>query len=607
MEMNAMEETKKPRVDDHEGSNTKLQHLPQPIIHHIMHLLLCKDATKLSALSKDFYSHWISFPVLDFNYDFFQPKDNSDETFFTYIQRIIELRGPHIKDTLQKLNFTYHGEIKPTNPHLYRTAFDALLDFVMESNCKEITFDLRITVPYRFILQGKSIINQIVSYDKFVPLFSSMFLTVLKLTGLRFSPIVDAFITCPMLQELLINSCEGFHTIVVSCPSIKKVEVKFCLGLGAFQVEGEKLESFIFEGIRIYNTGLQPCDVHLPVCDSLRYLHLSKVKVLTDYLNEVATEFLYLGRCDLSVNLQIYNPHIRVLEMECNNKVENLVLNTPNLESFKFTAFERQACTLNILACLALRILKLRDVITITDEWVKNVLLRLVCLEDVELLNCIMLQQIILKTEILKKFSLYGCLDLRELVLETPNLVEFNYIGSLGIYVQILSGKCSGNIRLSRNTSDHLLWFENMTEFLRSFDHFKNITFTCSTTEDMIFPREFVWLNKIPPLYDVKHIRFQAENIPSNEVVTRLVECLLWFVPKPLTLTLSSNSSGKTGTLKFGYVRRRVEERGSEQCCSSLPIKCWKHFVLKVQYEGFDDEEPMTQCLEKFFAPYMRY
>lgn len=78
-------------------------------------------------------------------------------------------------------------------------------------------------------------------------------------------------------------------------------------------------------------------------------------------------------------------------------------------------------------------------------------------------------------------------------------------------------------------------------------------------SKDVIFPREFMWMNRTPPLFDVRHVRFEMGEIPNDEVVAQLVECLMWFVPKPQTVALTSFGSGKTRTLKV---------RLTKLCCS---------------------------------------
>ncbi|XP_028808600.1 uncharacterized protein LOC114763158 [Neltuma alba] len=501
----------------------ELEDLPDHVIHQIMHFLPYEEATKFSVLSRSFNSYWLSFPTLNFSYKSTLSEDVSYQTFFNIVQKTLQSRGPYIKGSLHNLSLSYNDKssIFPSSlrkrgrsdSNSYRQVFDVLLNFAVENNVKEINFDI---IFHGFSQLGDIMNNINVTHDSLLPLFSSQFLTVLKLTGIKILPF-DAFMKCPKLTELLFKSCDGFQTInVSSSSSLKQFEVKWCKGLQAIQIlDGKSLQSFKFEG---------------------------------------------------------YDD-------------------------------QDQQCTLDISDCLAVRVLKLTTATTITDEWLKKTIQGLSYLEELEICNCNLLEKIEFEKYSLKRFSLFDCLELKEVVVDVPNLLEFDFNGSIEYPICILSAKCNGNILLPYGISNLVL----VKEFLSCFDHFKDLSLSCFRFEYMIVPRHDMQLDTLSALYDLRHIKLEAieESLPSGRTLTKLLEGLLWLMPRLQTITLYSHVTKTTSTLKFKY-GKKVESKNLKvgDCCYDVLIKCWRHYELKIEFEGFD--EYVRKYLENFFASSLR-
>ncbi|KAI9108157.1 hypothetical protein K1719_021030 [Acacia pycnantha] len=179
--------------------------------------------------------------------------------------------------------------------------------------------------------------------DTLLPLFSSQFLTVLKLTGIKIPP-VDACIKCPELKQLLINSYDGFRTINVSSSSpLKQVEVKYCKGLRAFQIlEGKSLQSFEFQGS---HCELPPCTVDISDCLSLRVLKLKAAKAITDeWLNRTMRSLSYLEelhicQCNLLEKIEFENYSLKKFTLWASLKQKKVVADVPNLLEFNFLGY----------------------------------------------------------------------------------------------------------------------------------------------------------------------------------------------------------------------------------------------------------------------------
>ncbi|KAF7824110.1 FBD-associated F-box protein [Senna tora] len=108
--------------------------------------------------------------------------------------------------------------------------------------------------------------------------------------------------------------------------------------------------------------------------------------------------------------------------------------------------------------------------------------------------------------------------------------------------------------------------------------------------------------NMVSPLHDVKHVIVKMGDILRGHTIPSLVESLLWLALKPDILTLESSFKRKKSTIKFKY-RWNAQKMDKEEdnCCIGLLIKCWRHYDLHIEYEGFDDNNGGNQ-LREFFA-----
>ncbi|XP_028808632.1 uncharacterized protein LOC114763187, partial [Neltuma alba] len=371
-----MEAGKKPKVDYTVNNNTKLENLPDHVIHQIMYLLPSKEAAKFSVLSKSFYSTWLSLPTL------------------------------HIEISRRRMK-----------------------------------------------------------YDSLRPVFSSQILTVLRLAGVRV-PLVDAFITCPKLEELLFRYCDGFQAIhVSSSSSLKRVKLKSCRQLEACQIllEGKSLNNFRSEGHQY---------------DDLRQ------------------------------------------------------------------------CALVIDFCRDLKVLKLTDATVITDKFDSS----------------------------LKKLSLYILgYEQIEILIDAPNLLEFYYVPRIRELPKLItSAKCSANISLI----PPFLPYTHDGSLLRNFlcccsNQFKDLTITCWKFELIICPKLPSQPVNVSSLYDLRHLKLEA----TDDTLPRDDPYFLILLLKSLLKMFKYGKKVEMTNLKVG------------ECCYNVPVKCWRHYEVEIEFQGFNESE----------------
>lgn len=86
----------------------------------------------------------------------------------------------------------------------------------------------------------------------------------------------------------------------------------------------------------------------------------------------------------------------------------------------------------------------------------------------------------------------------------------------------------------------------------------------------------------LPPLYGTKHLHIQIESHVKHPDVVGIVDSLLRFSPQVDTLSFCGNV--ELEMLKFTY-RDAADDEDEKPCCASLPWKCWRHELKKVELQ----------------------
>ncbi|PHT79337.1 hypothetical protein T459_17389 [Capsicum annuum] len=178
---------------------------------------------------------------------------------------------------------------------------------------------------------------------------------------------------------------------------------------------------------------------------------------------------------------------------------------------------------ININACVALKRLKLSSLV-VTDQWLENLLPNLLNLEIFDLYLCSSLRTVKISSNRLKYLILVSCNNLIEVDLDTPNFLGF-----------------SSDVRYGN---------------------------------DIVNPLPAFHL-KASPLLEVK-LKLIPETPDTN-----------WY--SELTKSLRNFNHSKAICLccddyKFTY-RDAADDEDEKPCCASLPWKCWRHELKKVELQ----------------------
>ncbi|KAI3451098.1 hypothetical protein Pfo_007763 [Paulownia fortunei] len=220
----------------------RISSLPEPILHHILSYLPTKDATKTCALSKTWNSAWKSFPVLDFNQYSFQESAYSRKSrknlkkvvqdFCDYVQESINRRGG--VTSIQKFQVVVNFNGCTLTRHRY---LDRWLNYAINNNVKDLVLahhtNARTNDVWRYVLpESLFTATSLENLDLFGCQFRLSNGIGFSLRKLRLSLVYideetlqSVLSHCCLLEELCIESCEGFQVVRVAGLKLESVDL----------------------------------------------------------------------------------------------------------------------------------------------------------------------------------------------------------------------------------------------------------------------------------------------------------------------------------------------------------------------------------------------
>ncbi|EXB80814.1 hypothetical protein L484_020068 [Morus notabilis] len=434
------------------------------------------------------------------------------------------------------------------------------------------------------------------------------------------------------LETLILSECQNLKTMFICNENLKCLELEHCNRLENIQVMVSGLESFSCS-FPDYRSATRSTDVNIASCKCLKFLKLERTMITDEWFRNNAAEFklletLILCECQGLKSMLIRNESLKCLELDSCTTLENVDVIVSGLESFSYSGKAAEISQINLASCKSLKFLKLERTM-ITDEWFRNNLAEFKLLETLILRECQKLENMFINNENLKCLELnYGS--------ELENVdVMVSGLESLQIYdrssthdqlhckinvkgCKLLNLQFSGELKPSpplqlissdvKNaeiclelgySSNECRGFQNsLRDFLNLFAHCDIVSLSSKSSSDtcyLIYPEQ-ERKALIPPLYDVKHLKIQVTVLIFKSMrIMELVDSLLWFSPHPESISVilyDSSCSTKEFIIKFYYgvpTNSEVEEDNVITCCSSSPVRCWRHDLTEVAIENFED------------------
>ncbi|KAL3718590.1 hypothetical protein ACJRO7_003678 [Eucalyptus globulus] len=476
-------------------------YLPQPIIQEIMSYLPLRIATQISILSKDWNHAFNTLPALEFDEETFERKDISghdaktkNDTFLEYVNGYISRRREHDLsiDLMSLLIFSSGDKLNSKVPKWIDTA--------SRLNLRALTLGRIVDYPNKR------------SYEQKCPDLISDTISVLHLSHLSMRGVK---MRLPRLEELVLHKAHESDNVVnklmLSCPTLRRVELINCFRSTDLLICGPKLETF-----------------------------------------------------EASAMLQNESFSISI-------SAPNLV--SFSYTSVFIMAFrDGQLSALQVHGAQNLRELAL-DLCVIGIRTIREAVSRLRLLETLRLKGSRYTERIRITHKNLKHLALTGFDSLVRVKTQTPNLVSFQYDGPNIVAIGPRDSTRLANARLEvdfgvRNKRRSYL---KAAKFLRYFGCCDSLTLACNGVEALVIPRE-IRGEMLPPLRDVKHLRLQILcNTSEADSSSQLTESLRWMCPdlETLVVNFEPRREEKTSSaISFGPHRDKYSRSNRKMGCS---------------------------------------
>ncbi|GMN57184.1 hypothetical protein TIFTF001_026267 [Ficus carica] len=553
-----------PEIDMEEVGIDKYSYLPEPIIHQIMSLLPTEDSTRISTLSKSSLLSWRSFPILDFDFYLMESTSRAVFTMDMFLNLVIHsLERRALRSDLRRLRFRaclHHRQ------HNVAVVVRRMVNFAIENKR-------------------------------------------MSLSGLQLD-FTNLVLSCPLIEEFSITDCSSKVGICMTVCSAKLKTAKFknWIGLDTIHMDNAAcLESFSYSGDTI-NEHFQI--INLSSCKSLKILKLDGVSITDKWLENLLSQFfsleiLKLKLCKQLKNLRISMGHLKIMSFKDCTSLENVDVVAQNLEFFRYSKklpFTGRRCNFNLSKCTNLKDLQLIGArLNVTPGWTEEEISTpgFSFLERLKIEGCKFLKTINFYAEHLKHLELRGCSTLQDTEIDAPNLVSFVYGGPVLTSSAIIFCKyqyAELHLYYLGLVNDY---YRRLRDFVGKFGHYQTLTLVCNADSQLIFPFETREMF-IARLFDLKHLNIVLKT-PIKSMVD-LIDGLLWLVPH--SETISINMACKLhAKFKFYYnstSKFEYDEDDTKMGCCRYGIKCWRHFLTRVEMEIFEKFDEW-ESLQSFF------
>ncbi|KAK2980450.1 hypothetical protein RJ640_028858 [Escallonia rubra] len=290
---------------DMEGAMDRISQLPELIIHQILSFLSGKEAAQTSVLCKTWLSAWSTNPFLDLDQTYFgedalgwyEQNPNAEEKrrkFMKFLHdKMIRYREqePRIKKLALRVNFIYGSLV---------SVADEWIGLALENHVEEL--DLFIRTP------------SCPGYAWPQAIFTTSRLTELRLRGCKLEhvdgngaikchalrilhllnvdtdklAIQNLISSCPLIQELCIEYCEGWERIQIgNLHNLKKLEVSTYIDQ-IIDINAPSLESFKYRACK--NASCVPELSGIRTSHNLKELLLDHVTITDSFLGDLILE-----------------------------------------------------------------------------------------------------------------------------------------------------------------------------------------------------------------------------------------------------------------------------------------------------------------------------
>ncbi|KAF3448293.1 hypothetical protein FNV43_RR09006 [Rhamnella rubrinervis] len=321
--------------DDEEEGTDRMSELPE----HIMDFLPVDgwDATRISVLSKKFFSLWCSYPAIDFDFCY-SPKLKRRVWDTVYVLNSIQYRLQHRRlcknnHCLQRLSFVARlggGFESDSNARIVE-----MIHFALQNQVKELCVQVAKTTEQLDYDYEKYKLVKLSCFPE--PVFSAKSITSLSLVGfdLAHSQTQHITLSSSLIERFTLSFCSGITGITLRGPKLSEVSFRNCHGLETIQVDGPSLDA-----LQYGYEGENYCDINLASSKSVKSLEIQSIYVTDQWLNSKfcgIVECLTFSGCifpKVNHTRRYFNCLKRLIFFLC--RCKSVEFATPNLECFTY-------------------------------------------------------------------------------------------------------------------------------------------------------------------------------------------------------------------------------------------------------------------------------
>ncbi|XP_074312408.1 F-box/LRR-repeat protein At4g14103-like [Silene latifolia] len=294
-----------------------------------------------------------------------------------------------------------------------------------------------------------------------------------------------------------------------------------------------------------------------PLIDDLRFIECTGFKILS------------IGSCNQLKRVDVHKCH----------GLKSVVMESPKLESFWYFYEKKKVCTINLVACRALKDLVL-EYPRMNDELFHEIISELPLLEKLVLSRCYGLKTIQISGDKLKKLVIRRCRKLADAQVNTPNLVSLEYCGQgMPLSCCTFSHLKEAFLRFEPTSKNTIAWKPEEANRLQNFfvnNHFRGLKLMTWNKEKVdIFEDKCVLFD---PLSKIKKSNSVKLSACFRDLLTEALQT--WPYASKLLVYSFGNSEFSEDIYKE-LNQGKIEPK----CCAYFKNKCWRHYLKNITSE----------------------
>ncbi|KAH9622613.1 hypothetical protein KSS87_002662 [Heliosperma pusillum] len=387
-----------------------------------------------------------------------------------------------------------------------------------------------------------------------------------------------------IVNKKLLQDVDGWISAVIE-RNVKELEiqaqsipsVQFCLPMTVFR--GSSITALNLNGCILPTSEIKADLPHLQKL-SLKRMNIPLRFLVSLFSCSPLIDDLRLIECTGFKTLSIgsANELKRVDVHKCHG-LKSIVMGSPKLQSFWYFYEKKKVCTINLVACRALKELVL-EYPRMNDEVFHEIISELPLLVKLVLSRCYGLRTIQISGHKLKKLVVRRCRKLVEAQVDAPNLVSLEYYGQrMPLSFRTYSHLKEVFLRFEPTSKNKIAWKPEEANRLQNFfdnDHLKGLKVMTWNKEKVdIFEDKSVLFDLLSKIKKSSSVKLSS---CFHDLITEALKT--WpYAPKLLVYSFGNSEFPED------IYKELNEGKQGPKCCGYFKNKCWRHYLNSIKSE----------------------